>query len=145
MPAALPDPPAADFKRWRFWKRWFGQRSERAAARFLRRLGYRIVAANVADREGELDLLAVDGNTLVVVEVRSTSTTDPQRAADSVDFRKQRKLTAAALRFLGRRGLLGVTVRFDVLAIAWPPEKREPTVLHFRDAFEAVGKFQMYS
>lgn len=141
----LPPDPPAEFKRWRFWKRWFGQRSERAAARFLRRLGYRILAANVSDREGELDLLALDHDTLVVVEVRSTSTADPHRAADSVGFRKQRKLTTAALRFLSRMKLLGVNVRFDVVAIAWPPNQREPTVLHFQGAFEPTDRFQMFT
>jgi putative endonuclease len=140
-------PPAhpAEFGRWPFWKRWFGQRSERAAARFLRKLGYRILAANVSDSEGELDLLALDGETLVVVEVRARSLPDPQVAADSVNYPKQRKLTEAAVRFLSRRRLLGVNLRFDVLAIGWPPGAREPTFLHLRHAFEATGRFQMFS
>lgn len=139
-----PDLPA-EFGRWPFWRRWFGQRSERAAARYLRNLGYRVLAANLADRRGEIDLLALDGQTLVVVEVRSTSTADPQRAADSVNYAKQKKLTEATLRFLTRRRLLGVNVRFDVLAIGWPREKREPTVMHLVGAFEATGRFQMFS
>jgi len=139
-----PDPPA-EFGRRPFWRRWFGQRSERAAARYLRKLGYRVLAANVADRGGEIDLLALDGRTLVVVEVRSRSVADPQVSADSVNYPKQRKLTEAAVRFLARRGLLGVNLRFDVLAIAWPPDAREPTVMHVRHAFEAVGKFQMFN
>lgn len=141
-----PDRPA-EFGRWPFWRRWFGQRSERAAARYLRREGYRILAANVSDRLGEIDLLALDpdGSTLVVVEVRSTSTGDVQKAADSVNYPKQKKLTEAAVRYLARRGLFGVNLRFDVLAIAWPTEQREPTVLHFRQAFEATGRGQMFS
>ena len=145
-PASFPpgDEFPTQFRRWRFWRRWFGERSECAAAKYLRGKGYRILATNVADRRGELDLIARYGNTLVVVEVRSTSTMDPQRAADSVDFRKQRKLTEAALRFLSRRRLLNVTVRFDVLAIAWPLEQQEPMVMHIPNAFEATGKFQMF-
>lgn len=133
------------FRHWRFWKRWFGQRSERAAARFLRKLGWRIVAANVSDAQGEIDLLAIDGDTLVIVEVRSTSTADPQLPAASVNYVKQKKLTEATVRFLGRRGLLGISYRFDVLALAWPPGQREPTVLHLRHAFEPTGKFQLFS
>jgi putative endonuclease len=133
------------FKRWRFWKRWFGRRSERAAARHLRFLGWRIVGSNVSDPLGEIDLLAIDGDTLVIVEVRSTSTTNPHLPATSVDYAKQKKLTEATVRFLGRRGLLGVSYRFDVLALSWPLEQREPTVLHIRHAFEPTGKFQMFS
>lgn len=142
-------PPAspAGFGRWPFWKRWFGQRSERAAAKYLRTRGYRILAANVFERVGELDLLALDpdGATLAVVEVRSTSGPDPQAAADTVNFAKQRKLTEATLRYLARRKLLGVNLRFDVLAIAWPPGAREPTVRHVCQAFESVGRFQFFS
>ena len=137
--------PPTDFGRWPFWKRWFGQRSEKAAARYLRKLGDRILAANLADKLGEIDLLALDGESLVVVEVRSTSTHDPQHAALSVDRIKQRKLTEAAVRFLSRRRLLGVNVRFDILAIAWPPEAIEPTILHIPQAFDPSGRFQMFS
>jgi putative endonuclease len=141
-----PDDPAG-FGRWPFWRRWFGRRSERTAARFLRSHGYRILAANLADRLGELDLLALDpdGRTLVVVEVRSVAGTDPVPAARSVNYPKQKKLTEATLRFLTRRKLLGANVRFDVLAIAWPPGASEPTILHLLHAFEATGRFQMFS
>lgn len=150
MPVGSPPPEplprtAAEFKRWRFWKRWFGRRSERAAARHLRKLGYRILAANVYDVQGEIDLLVMDRDTLVVVEVRSTSTADPHRAAETVDRQKQRRLTAAAVRFLSRHGLLGVNLRFDVLAIAWPPDQRDPTVMHIPNAFEPTDRFQMFS
>lgn len=141
MPGGEPE-----FGQWRFWRRWFGRRSERYAAKFLRREGYRILAINQADRRGELDLLvlAPDRTTLVVVEVRSTSHPDPRRAADSVDARKQKRIADATLRFLGRRRLLGTQVRFDVLAISWPPG-REPTVLHLIAAFDSPGRFQMFS
>jgi putative endonuclease len=136
---------AAGFTRWPFWRRWFGTRAEKAAAGFLRRLGYRVLAANLNETVGEVDLLALDGTTIVVVEVRSTATENIDRAAAAVNFPKQRKLTEAALRFLTRRRLLGQNVRFDVLAISWPPDAREPKFLHIPHAFEAVGKFQLFS
>ena len=138
--------PAVRFSRWPWWRRWFGQRSERFAARFLRRLRYRILGHNVSDRAGEIDLLTLDGSGLVIVEVRSSESKDFQALAATVNREKQRRLTDAALRFLQRRGLLNkVAVRFDILAIRWPPGAREPEAQHFRHAFEAVGRFQMYS
>src|SRR5437763_16509219 len=94
---AMPAPSPAR-KPW--WRRWFGSRSERAAARFLRRRGYRVVARNYACPLGELDLVAVDAGCVVFVEVRSTETDDPARPAASVDARKQRRLTDLALHFL---------------------------------------------
>ena len=145
--SAAPTPQASQdgFTRWPWYRRWFGRRSERAAVRFLRRLRYRVVAANLADTRGEIDLIAVDGQTIVIVEVRSSESDDFEKLALSVNAEKQRRLTDAALRFLQRRRLLKVPVRFDVLAVCWPPEKREPAIRHFRNAFQAVGRFQMYS
>jgi putative endonuclease len=131
--------------RWPVWRRWFGSRSERAAARFLRRLGYRVLARNVNLPVGELDIVALDGRTLVFVEVRSTEGEGVERPAASVDAVKQRKLTDAALAYLSRHRLLGHPARFDVVAVSWPPNRREPRIVHFPDAFEAVGRFQMYN
>jgi putative endonuclease len=50
------------------------------------------------------------------------------------------------MRFLKRRRLLGqVTLSFDILAIAWPDQQREPIILHLPHAFESTGRFQMFS
>ncbi|MCC6420352.1 MAG: YraN family protein [Gemmataceae bacterium] len=128
-----------------WWRRWFGTRSERAAARFLKTLGYRLVTRNYTCPHGEIDLVAVDGRCVVLVEVRSTGTDDITRPAASVDAAKQRRLTKLALHFLQERGLLNHPARFDVLALSWPAGRREPLVEHHVNAFEAVGRFQMYS
>jgi putative endonuclease len=127
-----------------WWRRWFGTRSERAAARFLRRLGYRILARNFRCPLGELDLVALDGACLVFVEVRSTGTDDALRPAHSVDLAKQRRLTDLALHYLQKHRLLDRPARFDVLTLCWPADRREPQITHYRHAFEAVGRFQMY-
>jgi putative endonuclease len=77
--------------------------------------------------------------------VRSTESEDNSRAAESVDERKQRKLTDSALDFLRRRNLLEHPARFDVLILSWPSGRREPDVEHHRQAFEAVGRWQTFS
>jgi putative endonuclease len=142
----MPSPSTERFSRWPWWRRWFGRRSERAAGRFLRSLGYRILAANVADPAGELDLIALDGQTLVIVEVRSTAGDNLDRTTASVDYRKQKKITDAATRFLARKRLLeGVNVRYDVLILGWPPGAKEPVIRHYRNAFEAIGRFQFHN
>ncbi len=136
-------PPSPARRPW--WRRWFGTRSERAAARFLARLGYRVVARNYSCPLGELDLVALDGRCVVFVEVRSTGNEDVERPALSVDAVKQRRLTDLALHFLRKHRLLDREARFDVLALGWPGAAREPHVVHYRQAFEATGRFQMYS
>jgi putative endonuclease len=141
VPAVVPLSPA----RRPWWRRWFGNRSERAAARFLTRSGLRVVARNFSCPLGELDLVALDGPCVVFVEVRSTGGADADRPAESVDAAKQRRLTDLALYFLRQRRLLDHAARFDVLAVSWPPAAREPHIVHHRQAFESVGRFQMFS
>ena len=128
-----------------WWRRWFGTRSEHAAARFLKKLGYRILVRNFSCPLGEIDLIALDKNCLVFVEVRSTENVDQQRAAASVDAGKQARLTRLALHFLQKKRLLDHPVRFDVLTLSWPAGAREPAITHHPHAFEATGKFQFFS
>jgi putative endonuclease len=128
-----------------WWRRWFGSRSERAAASFLRRLGYRLLASNVHNRFGELDLIALDGRTVVFVEVRSTEKETTLEPGESIDATKQQKLTRAALAWLKDKRLLDHAARFDALLIAWPAGAREPRIEHVRHAFDAMGRGQMYS
>jgi len=69
-----------------------GRRGEDVAARYLRRLGYVIVARGHRDSIGELDLVAVDGRTVVFIEVKTRTSHDAGHPADAVDEAKQRRL-----------------------------------------------------
>ncbi len=122
-----------------------GQRGEVAAANFLRKLGYIIVARGHRDRIGEIDLVAVDGRTVVFIEVKTRTSQDAGHPADAVDENKQRKLTKLALAYLKRHDLLECTARFDVVAITWPDAKSKPKIEHFKSAFEPIGVQGMFS
>ncbi len=124
--------------------RSLGERGERAAARYLRKLGYKIVAAGDRTALGELDLVAVDGRTVVFVEVKTRESHEAGHPLEAVDAAKQARLSRLALAYLKRHDLLDCAARFDVVAITWPAESREPQVEHFRNAFEAVGRGQMF-
>ena len=128
----------------RWLNRFFGDRGEREAARYLRRRGYRILARKLRTRFGELDLIARDGGTIVFVEVKTRSTNQAGHPTEAITPAKQRRLTQLALAFLKRHGLLEHRVRFDVVSIVWSSESRSPTLEHFPNAFEAVGRFQMH-
>lgn len=126
---------------------WLGRRlgdqGERAAARFLReQRGMRIITRGYRTPHGEIDLIARDGDTLVFVEVKARRKGEP---AEAVTPEKQRRLTLAALRFSKRFGLLeGVRGRFDIVAVLWPDDRGQPTIEHIPNAFEAIGKGQMF-
>jgi len=130
----------------RFRAKPLGQRGEDAAVRYLKRKGYRILARHVDSPLGELDIIAVDGRTIVFAEVKTRSSTDAGAPAEAIDERKQRRMTQAALAYLKSNGLLKYSARFDVVAINWPISRRRPTsVEHFENAFEATGSRQFYS
>ena len=118
-------------------------RGERAAERLLRRKGYIIVGRNVRNSFGELDLVAVDGRTVVFVEVKARRS-DLENPAEAVTEEKQRRLTRAALAYLKRNHLLEQSARFDVAAVVWPKNERRPTVRHYVNAFEPVGTYQVF-
>src|SRR5262249_36668547 len=124
---------------------WFGDIGEREAARFLKRKGYRIVQSQMRNRFGEIDLIAMDGETIVFVEVKTRRSSDHGEPFDAVTVDKQRKLTLSALAYLKRHRLLEHRSRFDVVSLVWPEGESKPQIQHFVNAFEAAGSGQMYS
>lgn len=128
-----------------WYRRWFGNRSERAAERFLKGKKHRVLTRNWKCPLGELDLVTRDGDTLVFVEVRSTESVDSFAPAVSVDLQKQSRLTRLALAFIKRYSVQEVPARFDVVTVAWPADAKEPHITHYPNAFPPVGRFAMYS
>lgn len=106
---------------------------EREAERALSRKGMRIVARNWRCRIGELDLVAVDGDTLVFVEVKCRGSASLYDPALAVDHRKRMKVRKMAQVFLATMRPSLLNCRFDVVSVtAGPPLKIE----HIADAFE---------
>lgn len=126
-------------------KKSLGRRGEDAATRFLKRLGYRILARGLDSRLGELDIIAVDGRTIAFVEVKTRTTCDSGHPTDAIDATKQRRMTQAALAYLKSHGLLHHTARFDVVAVTWPSDTNRPTIEHYKSAFSPVGDGQFFN
>jgi putative endonuclease len=124
--------------------RWFGNRGERLAARFLRRQGYRILARQYRTPLGEIDLIAQDGDCVVFVEVKTRRSDQAGHPVEAVTPAKQTQLARLALVFLKQRRLLACRARFDVVAILWS-RRRHPQLEHYRDAFPPPGRGQLFS
>ena len=125
-------------------RKLFGDRGERLAARYLKRQGFRIIARQSRSRIGEIDLIALDRETIVFVEVKTRSSHAAGHPAEAVKFQKQKQLTRTALAWLKRRDLLERRSRFDVVAITWQ-SGGSPIIEHYSNAFEPVGTGQMFS
>lgn len=103
-----------------------GRRGEDLAHRFLRRAGYVIVARNyrLAAGEAEADVIAREGEDLVVVEVKTRASAEygpPERA---VSPEKQRHLIRVARDYARKADIGWERVRFDVVSVVLskPPE-----------------------
>ncbi len=94
-----------------------GAWGERVAARHLTRCGYRILTRNYRAGGAEIDIIALDGDTLVFVEVKTRRTRDYGEAAEAVNARKREKIKRAAALFVQREGTDQRAVRFDVLTL----------------------------
>lgn len=94
----------------------YGETSETAAVRHLKRNGYRIVKRNYRTKAGEIDIIAMDGETIVFVEVKARRTSE-YNPKEAVTRSKQRKISIAALYYLKANRLLNAKARFDVVAI----------------------------
>ena len=122
-----------------------GDAGERHAADFLRQRGFRIIARQHSSRFGEIDLIALDGDTLVFVEVKTRRTLSAGDPAEAITPRKQAQLTRVALAYLKRNGLLEQRTRFDVVAVLSPADGTAPVVTHYRDAFTPAGTGPMFA
>ncbi len=128
----------------RFLHKLLGDQGERTAVRFLKKLGYRILERQHQDRFGEIDIIALDGNQIVFVEFKTRRTTGAGRPFEAVDQTKQNKIAKAALAWLKSQRRLNQSCRFDVISIVWESDSGSPEVTHFKHAFEAPGKGQLY-
>ncbi|MBE3069978.1 MAG: YraN family protein [Planctomycetes bacterium] len=124
-----------------------GQAGEKAAARFLRKRGYRIVARNVTYPQGELDLVAVErrSGTLCFVEVRSRTLVegeDPRvTPEESVTRAKRRRVILAARQFVAGRRTARRAMRFDVVAVRFADDRhKDPEIRHYPAAFDVAGR-----
>ena len=130
--------------------REIGDRGESLALEFLERSGYRIVAANFiapigrnnvgAQVKGEIDIVALDGDTLCFVEVKTRSATDFAGPLSNVDLRKQRVVTRTARVYRRLFSIRNVKYRFDVITVVGP-HSGEPEI-ELLQSFWTEGKFR---
>lgn len=103
-------------------RRELGASGEDAVAAWYEARGYQIVARNWrSGREGEIDIIAAKGSTLVVCEVKTRSSTAFGSPLEAVGFQKQRRIRRLAARWLAEQGSTGRRhrgeIRFDVAAV----------------------------
>lgn len=114
-------------------RRGLGRRGEELAARQLAAKGYEIVARNWRCKTGELDLVARDGECLVLVEVRTRRGRAMGSPEGSITATKQARLIALSEAYVQENGWDG-DWRIDVVAIEMDGRGRLLRVDHYENA-----------
>ena len=114
-----------------------GHRGEYLASQFLESNGYRLILSNFkapigrnsrgAAVTGEIDIVALDGETLCFIEVKTKASADFSPPVATVNTRKQRQITRAARVYRRIFGLAEMQYRYDVVSVILP-RNAEPTI-----------------
>ena len=99
-----------------------GRYGEQIAAEHLEAAGLVILQRNWRCRDGELDIVARDGDTLVVCEVKTRSSLAFGSPAEAVDRRKAGRLRRLAALWLQGSSVRFESIRFDIVAVLRTPE-----------------------
>jgi putative endonuclease len=110
-----------------------GKDGEDLAVRHLVGAGFSLATRNWRCSAGEIDIIAHDGRDLVIVEVKTRTSTAYGDPAEAVTFRKQQKLRQLATYWLQENPHRG-PVRFDVISVLFP-KRGFPQLEHWRGAF----------
>lgn len=112
-----------------------GVRYEELACAHVQQAGLRLLDRNYQSRFGELDLVCLDGNTLVFIEVRYRRSQTHGLAAETVSLAKQRRIINTAKVYLQRKKLFGqIPCRFDVIGVDLA--QGQPAFHWIRNAFQ---------
>ncbi len=112
-----------------------GEQAEQIAHDYLKAKGLRLIEANYRCRVGELDLVMLDGQVLVIIEVRYRKSSRIAGPLQTIDSHKRRRLALAARHFLMRHGhLQDRPIRFDVIGLTG--SMANPSINWSKNAFE---------
>ena len=111
-----------------------GVQGEEVAEKYLHQQGYQIVERNFHSQQGEVDIIARDGNFLVFVEVKSYSFRSLVSPVASVRRNKRDSIIHAARSYLYRKNIHHINCRFDVISIYRRRDGSQAVEL-YKDAF----------
>jgi putative endonuclease len=110
-----------------------GRLGETIASEYLKSHGYTIVKRNYRIRFAEVDLIAIDNQTLVFVEVKTRLSYEYGRPEEAVTPHKLRSITKVALSFQSQHPELPQLMRIDVVSILLNPNRSVKHLEHLKN------------
>jgi putative endonuclease len=111
-----------------------GARGEKLAAEYLKKHGYKIIQRNFRCREGEIDIIAQQGDCLVFVEVRAKKGSGFGTPEESVTLSKREKLISLTNAYLQGCDNPPTSWRIDVVAVELAPDNKVSRLEHIENA-----------
>ncbi|MFY9178097.1 MAG: YraN family protein [Caldicoprobacterales bacterium] len=115
-----------------------GSWGEQKAREYLESKGFVILEINYRCKLGEADIIAMDGDSLVFIEVKTRTSTTYGFPAESISSRKQKKYIQMASIYSKEKGIRGVSFRFDVVEIQVKGQEKWD-INHIPNAFQSIG------
>ncbi|MER2136841.1 MAG: YraN family protein [Arthrobacter sp.] len=109
-----------------------GRSGEELAARYLAAAGYDVLERNWRCRQGEIDLVARDGNTLVIAEVKTRSSLDYGHPFEAVNAAKLARLYLLAAAWTREHPALRTGWRVDAVSVLLPGGDQPPVIEHLK-------------
>lgn len=126
-------------------KKSLGNKGEDFAAEYYKKLGFTVTAKNYTCRGGEIDIIVENDEYIVFVEVKTRSQNALYSPAEAVDYKKQKRLSVAAMKYLAENRV-EKQAQFDVFEV-YTRNDRIFKVRRIENAFEAFdfgGRYDIF-
>jgi putative endonuclease len=123
------------------YNKLLGTFGEDMAKDSLEKEGYRILERNFSCKAGELDIIAMEGDTIAFIEVKCRTGTGYGNPSEAVSYYKQNRIVKSALFFMTKHKIFDYMCRFDVVEVLTDGTKECTTINLIKNAFEYSGKY----
>lgn len=123
------------------YNKLLGAFGEDMACNYLESVGYRIIERNFSCKAGEVDIIAMDGDTLAFVEVKCRTGIGFGNPSEAVSYYKQNRIIKTALFFMTKHKIFDYMSRFDVIEVLTEGTKEDTSINLIKNAFEYSGKY----
>ena len=121
------------------YKQNLGSWGESVAAEYLTGIGYVILERNVRTQHGEIDIIVMDKNTIVIVEVKTRTSLKFGYPEDAISSQKKEHLLASAQAYMQSHHELNQDWRVDVIAVEKIADQNDPVITHFENIITDQG------
>ncbi|SHJ54047.1 putative endonuclease [Clostridium cavendishii DSM 21758] len=117
------------------YNKLIGSYGEDICSKTLKNLGYKILEKNFRCRMGEIDIIAIQGNILSFIEIKSRFSASYGNPCEAVTYFKIRKIINTANYYIFKEKFFNINVRFDIMEVILNYNDNTYKINFIKDAF----------